>query len=105
MSIIGNAISAGGASKPFDGALLRVITNIKEEGTASISQGSYSFLGIIKHYGGLNSYCVYYFLIPQKVFSTSAYAVSVETESYKGRGSVVISEAKDYVLTIIMSEK
>ena len=105
MSIIGNALSAGGASRPFDGALLRVTTNVNQEGTATASCGTKSFSGKLKHYNGVSGNCTYFFFIPANAFSILPFMISIETASYTGAGTVVISTAKDYELSVTLTEK
>ncbi len=105
MNIIGNTLSAGGGAKPFDGALLRVTTNVSQEGTAIAFRGSYNFTGKVKHYNSSSGNCTYYFFIPATAFSTSSFIISIETTSYSGTGTIVISTAKEYSLSVTMNAK
>lgn len=107
MSIIGNALSVGGSSVDLSStALLRVTTNRNEIGNGIVSRSSYSYKGKGKHLNGSSGNCTYFFTIPQRAFSNSAaFTVTIETQSYTGSGTIIISTVKEYDLSLSLSAK
>ena len=108
MSIIGNALSAGGISEN-DFSLLRIIydnSSITETGTITISKDSFSkTLQSRLRNDNTNSYS-YYATIPSTEFSSSQpFSISADTESYFGSMSILIPDSGFYHDKIVLNKK
>lgn len=108
MSIIGNALSAGGISEN-DFSLLRIIydnSSITETGTVTISKDSFSkTLQSRLRNDNTNSYS-YYATIPSTEFSSShPFSISADTESYFGSMSMLIPSSGFYHDKIVLNKK